>query len=394
MLGMLSVGSELERDIIREQMLENRIARAKRGIPTNGEKPTRRIFNKETREWKIDQQIAKSLQWAAEEYLKGESLQELAHILKIQYKLSLGYENLKKTLAERCADTWTINFKGKEPIEFKIPRILPNELINRVRERLAFNRRNNRTDIKNKYLLTGFIRCDNCQKGLSGQTIKSKSKNSKTEWRYYNHTRKMYGDCKAFSQVNADVLEKAVMQTIFENIANVPSFEKAISESLPDKIKVDHLKETIKEQESQLRKIDKDLDKLVDLALSGTLNKETIRTKEKELIEAKNNIEEKLNKNNGDLRSLPDVEQVKKQANEIRLSLLERFSGQDRLNKMSFDEKGQLLHWLFDGKDHDGVPYGIYINKRGKRQNPKIDYYIYGRITGLRTIKGNDVDYH
>ena len=84
---------------------------------------------------------------------------------------------------------------------------------------------------------------------------------------------------------------------------------------------------------------------------------------------------------------------VKKQADDIRKALLERFSGQDRLNEMSFDEKRQLLHWLFDGKDHDGVEYGIYISKRGKRQNTKIDYYLYGRIIGLRTIKGYEINY-
>jgi len=90
---------------------------------------------------------------------------------------------------------------------------------------------------------------------------------------------------------------------------------------------------------------------------------------------------------------MPDIHQVKQEAEQIRRQLLEQFSGKDRLQKMSFDEKRQLLHWLFDGKDREGKPYGIYVNKRGYGQGTEIDYYLYGRITGLRTLKGDDINY-
>lgn len=60
---------------------------------------------------------------------------------------------------------------------------------------------------------------------------------------------------------------------------------------------------------------------------------------------------------------------------------------------MSFDEKKALLHWIFDGKDSTGYRYGIYVNKKKKGQGQKIDYFLYGRITGLRTIKGDDINY-
>ncbi len=41
---------------------------------------------------------------------------------------------------------------------------------------------------------------------------------------------------------------------------------------------------------------------------------------------------------------------------------------------MTFDEKKHLLHWLFEGK-------GEY------------DYFLYGKITGLRITKGANTDY-
>ena len=52
-----------------------------------------------------------------------------------------------------------------------------------------------------------------------------------------------------------------------------------------------------------------------------------------------------------------------------------------------------MLHWLFDGKDVKGPRYGIYVNKKKKGQGQKNDYFLYGRITGLRTIKGDDINY-
>jgi hypothetical protein len=48
---------------------------------------------------------------------------------------------------------------------------------------------------------------------------------------------------------------------------------------------------------------------------------------------------------------------------------------------------------LFDGKDKPGAPYGIYVNKRGSRNEPRIDYFLSVRVTGVRTLKGNDINY-
>ena len=70
--------------------------------------------------------------------------------------------------------------------------------------------------------------------------------------------------------------------------------------------------------------------------------------------------------------------------------LLSHFSSEEHLQEMTFDEKKHLLHFLFDGKDIAGTPYGIYISKNGKA---KWNYFMYGRITGLRTVKGEDINY-
>ena len=68
------------------------------------------------------------------------------------------------------------------------------------------------------------------------------------------------------------------------------------------------------------------------------------------------------------------------------------FGSMERLETMTFDEKREMLHWLFDGKDSEGTSYGIYITMKAKGT---YDYFIYGRLVeGLRTVKGDDIDYY
>lgn len=387
-LGILAVVAELEKDIIRETMLENRIARGRKGIPTGGSLPFGRTFDKETGQWDLDKEAARLLQWAADEYLNGGSLMEISHTLKTRYNRPLSYPQLINNLANRSGDTWSVNFQGEAPITYKIPRILDEITIQRIKERLEHNRTEKRKDVK-KYVLNGFIRCEVCGKSLSGQTQNQHNRH----YPYYYHPTGKYEKCKAFNSIPLKQIEKAVFQTIFENIVDVPSFEKAIAESLPDEKLINSIKSKIQAGEKELKRIGKELEKLVEAVLSKTLKKETIKEKENSFLEAKAKATEELESNRDRLQSLPDVQQVKEEAEQIRRQLLDRFSGKGRLKEMTFDEKKTLLHWLFDGKDSKGTRYGIYINKKKKGQGREIDYFLYGRITGLRTLKDDNINY-
>lgn len=389
MLGMLAIVAELERDIIREQMLENRIARAQKGIPTAGKLPFGRTFNRQSGTWELDKEIARLLQWAANEYLNGGSLRDISETLRTRHRQPLGYHYLITVLTQRCGDTWTINFKDQEPITYTIPRILDEETIQRVKERLEHNRIECRKDVR-KYVLTGFIRCETCGKSLSGQTQVNRYG---TEFAYYNHPGGKYEKCKAFNSVQLKKIEKAIFETIFENIVDKPAFDNAIAESLPDEKAIRDLGAQLKANEKELMRTNKELEKLVDLALSGTLAKATIQQKEQSLIQAKTQITAEIEQLTKTLHSMPDLSGIKADAERIRFQLLQEYSDPERLSEMSFDDKKALLHWLFDGKDSDGRPYGIYVNKTGKGKDQKIDYFMYGRITGLRTLKGDDINY-
>jgi hypothetical protein len=195
-------------------------------------------------------------------------------------------------------------------------------------------------------------------------------KTAKGVYRYYRHSvfeKSGKCKCKAFTSISASKIENAVFNAIFENVRDEVGFRKAIQESLPDVKMINSLKSNITKKEKRLKQNERKLDKLVDMAIEGTLKKETIKKKETELLDAKDQIQKELESDKQRLKSMPDIEQVEFEAKTIRENLMKYFQSKDRLDSMTYDEKRSLLHWLFDGKDFFGDQCGIYIDKQGEQ---------------------------
>ena len=226
---------------------------------------------------------------------------------------------------------------GESHIVYEIPRILSDETMQAVKEKIEFNRTWNRKDIKNKYLLRGFIRCGECGRTLMGQT--QKLNHGRYDYIYYRHKDGRYRDCRAFNSIKTKKIEDAVFRTIFENTIDEIGFQKAIKGSLPDEKYVDQLQDNISKNGKRLKKIDRDIEKLVDAVLNGTLKRETITKKEAALYEAKAEIAGKLVSDRSKLKSLPSKKEITQKAEHIRLGLQDYFGSEERLNEMSFDER-------------------------------------------------------
>ena len=380
--------STLEREVIRERTMENRISRGQRGVPTGGTLPFARTFDKTTGNWSLDEKKADLIRWAANQYLhEGQSLHDISHTLKTRHKLNASYKYLITILRDRSSDKWTITYKNQEPITYNVPRILDDITIQAIKNRLAHNRVHNRQDVK-KYVLTGFLRCYICLKSLSGQTQINRV-GSKFE--YYRHPGGKYEPCKAMNSIPLRIIETTVFRSIFDNFYDEPSFDMAIKDFLPDKDHIDQLKESIRVAKSELKKVVADLDKLVDLALKGTLKRETIQKKEDELCKAKLQLEEQIERDEIRLSSLPSTEKILAEAEVIRRQMMHYYRSTEHIAAMTFEEKKRLLHWLFDGKDNEGTPYGIYIEKKGDRA---WDCFIYGKlIHGITEAYANEEVY-
>jgi len=117
-LGMATEINEWQAKEQSQKSIDSRLHRIRRGIPAVGERPYARIFNRTTEKWELDEEKAQRIRQAAEQYLAGSSLYDLAK------SLQMCHTNLVNILTKRSGDTWTITFKGKEPVTYKIPRIL------------------------------------------------------------------------------------------------------------------------------------------------------------------------------------------------------------------------------------------------------------------------------
>ncbi len=161
-------------------------------------------------------------------------------------------------------------------------------------------------------------------------------------YEYYRHVRSKYQKkcgTPGVSSIPLPKIENAVFKDIFRNVVDVPAFEAAIKESLPDEKIIKSLEDKIKAGDKELKRIDRELGKLVDAVLKGTLRSETIKSKESALLETKAKLSKDIEEAKIKLRSMPDFEQVKKEAEIIRRQLLEHYGSGEHIQEMSFDDK-------------------------------------------------------
>jgi hypothetical protein len=123
--------------------------------------------------------------------------------------------------------------------------------------------------------------------------------------------------------------------------------------------------------------------------LDGTLAKETVAKKQSELLGNKKVLETDLNNLIERLDSMPDLDATLKEAERIRLGLLDYFGDVETFKSHGYKHKREFLHWFFDGTDEEGFYHSIYLTKRGKLW----DYTIYGKIVGTMTIYKDKIDY-
>ncbi len=184
MFGMLGIIAELEREVIGENTIENRLARAKNdNIPTSGNLPYGRSYDKKTK-WGLVEGIKEKIQSIAQRYIDGHSIEILAK------EMEMHPSNLLKILKYRCSNKWVVSFKG-EKVKMDVPPLLDDEMIKSVHKRAEANNTYTHGHIKNKYLFSRVIFCGDCGYAMFGQT-------DRRGWRSYRHFKKGKLNAKTF----------------------------------------------------------------------------------------------------------------------------------------------------------------------------------------------------
>jgi DNA invertase Pin-like site-specific DNA recombinase len=167
-LGMSAEIGEFQANQQTFKSLINRIERAKRNIPAAGKLPFGRTYDRKTHIWGIDPEKKRQIEYAANQYLNGESLAAVAK------KLNMNHPNLAKLLRERSGDKWSIEFKNDkfnvhETVTLTIPPLLPQDTIDAIHAKARANQTFTHGQRIHKYLLGRMIFCGHCGFALFGQ---------------------------------------------------------------------------------------------------------------------------------------------------------------------------------------------------------------------------------
>ena len=352
----------------------NKIHRAKRGLPTSGRLPYGRTFDKKTEEWGVDETKKKILKKVAEEYANGGSLGEIVK----KYDLGLSSSNLLHTMKNRSGDTWTIHFNVAkfnidETVNIKVPRLLPEKMIQAVKERSDANKSWSHGPYKNKYLLSRFVLCGHCGSALSAQTNNNNIK-------YYVHKGTSGKKCKGFRGIRADILEDPAMEDIFLMFGDAKARERAMLKATIDEKQVKKLRNEILRLEKEIKNIQRQKSNLIDALAEGVVENSDIKQKMAALKEKEFLLQTDLQKANSKLGSMPSEQQIKARAKVVSLvkkakrrpskeqmwQMVEHsyLGSLGRLEEMTFDEKRGFLEYTFPGKDVNGKRYGIYLERK------------------------------
>jgi len=363
----------------------NRIERAKRGIPTGGKLPYGRTFQNGS--WGLDNKKARKIKLAAEEYLNGAGIENIAKAM------TMNTSNLWKILNKRSGDVWEIRFNSKrlgisEKVSMKIPRLLSDETILAIHERGSSNKTYTHGQIKHEYLLSRMIFCAHCGHAMFGQTNHGKR-------RYYRHPRGTIRQCDPSFWIPADNIEKAVLVHVFKMYGDVTGIEEAIQSAFPNKGEIEGLETKKVHCEQELRGVRRQTQRVVNAISEGTLKASEARHKMHELRAREAYLAGEICKLDSRIATVPSQQYVKERALAAKRMIAMRHSGYTRLSEMSFEERRSLFAHVFAGRDAEGKRFGVYVERSTSQEEPW-NYSIRGGIfeqTGTAPMPLSDMHY-
>lgn len=375
----------------KKKSLENRIARAKRGIPTGGKLPYGRTFDRTNMTWGVDPKKKALVEEVARRYLAGESMEKLAA------EHGVNHTSLHKTLMKRSGPEWEVIFQPDgvvirdEPlvVPVTVPPLLQPRTIAALHKRSRANKTYQHGQIKHPYLLRRVVFCANCGHAMFGQTNHSGK-------RYYRHRNK---ECPSpLHSVPADILEETVLLHLWAAFGNAAKLARAVEDARPDAEKFEEYTKRRERVCSELAKLKKGRERVLTQLENETISEDEATerlAKSKRKLEQLGNERDRLD---AALRDAPDPDTTRRRAEAMAAVV----AGHLGFETMTNEEKRQLVEMVFGGttpmvtrqeaeaakangerpvpsKRRMGVYIGWIAGEEAKRQK-KFDYYIRGHL--------------
>jgi site-specific DNA recombinase len=370
-LGMSAEIGEFQALEQARKSITNRIHRAERGIPTVGQLPFGRTYDKEICKWGIDEEKQNLIQSAVKRYIKGERMIDIAN--------SVGIHPISffRILKGRLGSEWEISFVNKkvnvnETVIMKIPPLIDDpKILNAVKERMRSNTLYVRGHRKYSYILSGYLFCARCGSKMQGST----NRHGRFR-RYYFHWRKGNNGCKFRKMINGPELENSILLSLVATFGDYEKIQNAIQKAIPDIAQRNELNNEFKTLTKELTNILKKKDILIGKIANELITDEEAEQCLKKLRDQEEPIKQRLAVIETELSNTPDPEGVQ------RLSKLavKVISDATRKNpklifKRSEKWKRGLIEKAFSGVDSKGQRLGIYVDYD---ENGNVKYEIRG----------------
>ena len=380
---ILGMGAEVHELFARQQAFKSvmgKIEKSRNNIPAVGLLPFGRTFDFEKNEWGIDEEKQAMIRQAAERYLAGESL------INIAKTLNMGYSNLHKRLKHQCGDKWTVAIKSKhfninEEITLTIPRLLPEETIRKIHDMMQANRtyrhgRNGERITKNRYLLGRMIFCDHCGQTLSGFA----SPKGKRYYRHFPDRTQNPTKCPHNKFIHAAELETAVLLHLVSTLGDKAKIQKAIKAANPDLTKLKALHNERKKLNDQLKELEKQKDNIVDMVAKGGLSVDYVKKSMTKLKDKETAINSRLTIVDNEIQNMPDEKRSKRLAEWSKKIIYDSTKNNPKIIfKRPWEWKRDLLESVFAGTDNQGKRLGVYM----RYENDQWYYEIRGHCEGI-----------
>ncbi len=347
----------------KKKSVENRIERAKKNIPSAGQLPFGRDYDRKTDTWRVDPEKQKLLQRVGQRYLAGESMQVIAA------SVNLNYSSLWKNLSKTSGDTWPIKFHCpdlniSETVNVRVPALLPPETIAAIHARAEGNKTYTHGKIKNRYLLSRMVFCSRCGRPLFGET------NHRGK-RYYRHaTRFRSPECDRVKLIPAAELENSVLIELTQVFGDVERVRAAIARATPDKNEMETLTQESRQYQTTLDQLETKQDNVIAMVADGTLDKAEVQKHMEQIRSTRQTITASLDRCRDQLQGYPDKTKVEKYSLFGVKVMANMTKSPKYILKAPYKNQRALVEHAFAGKDSQGQRLGVYIDHIGDKDQP------------------------
>jgi hypothetical protein len=251
----------------------------------------------------------------------------------------------------------------KETVEIPVPPLLPAETIKAIHERAKANKTYTHGKNKHDYLLSRMVFCAECGGALYAQT---------NHWgkQYYCHQRDRKILCNPSLWVRADMLEHAVMQLLFNIFGDVAAMERAIERAIPNPKDVENLRKQLANFEEKLESVKNERQNLVRSIAKGILTDDDAAKDMQDIRSREALLSAEINKITPQLENIPTKERIERHARTTKRVIQSIFKSHRALDKMTFEDKRELVTRVFAGKDAEGKRRGVDVRKTGNPDRP------------------------